>query len=183
MGGPPSSADTARAGTGGLPPRIALIGFMGSGKSTVGRLLAHALGYHFVDLDDRIEAEAGRTIGQIFAEEGEESFRRREAEALESLASEEEVVAAGGGGAPVSAGNQGFFSGVATTFYLEVSFEEFVRRAGSDPARPLLRRGMGELRSLYEARRPIYERLGRRIPTDGRRADEVAQEILEILGR
>jgi shikimate kinase len=171
------------ADPGPLPARIALIGFMGSGKSTVGRLLARELGYGFVDLDDRVEEAAGRTIREIFAEEGEEAFRSLEAQELESLAGEERVVAATGGGAPVPAANRAFFSSDATTFYLEVSFEEFLRRAGSDPARPLLQRGAGELGTLYELRRPIYESLGRRVPTDDRTPDEVVRYILRILGR
>jgi shikimate kinase len=180
MDGP---AHAAAADPGTLPARVALIGFMGSGKSTVGHLLARELGYRFLDLDERIETAAGRTIREIFAEEGEEAFRRLEARALEGLAAEERVVAAVGGGAPVPESNRAFFSRKATTFYLEVSFGEFLRRAGSDPARPLLRRGSAELEILYEKRRPIYESLGFRVPTDGRTPAEVVLEVLRLLGR
>jgi shikimate kinase len=156
---------------------------MGSGKSTVGRLLARRLGYRFVDVDERIESRAGMSIREIFAAEGEEAFRRLESETLEDLAGEERIVAAAGGGAPVPVRNREFFAGAAASFYLEVSFEEFLRRTGSDPARPLLQRGTGELRSLYEQRRPVYESLGRRIPTEGRTPEEIVEEILRVLGR
>jgi shikimate kinase len=152
---------------------------MGSGKSTVGRLLARRLGYRFVDVDERIESRAGMSIREIFAAEGEEAFRRLESETLEDLAGEERIVAAAGGGAPVPE----FVAGAAASLDLEVSFEEFLRRTGSDPARPLLQRGTGELRSLYEQRRPVYESLGRRIPTEGRTPEEIVEEILRVLGR
>lgn len=183
-GGPATAGgrDGDRRGSDRLPARIALIGFMGSGKSTVGALLARELGYSFVDVDERIEREQGRSIRQIFAVEGEELFRRLESEALEILASERRIVAAAGGGAPVRPENHSFFTRAAMTFYLHVSFGEFLRRTGADPARPLLLRGQQELRTLYQGRLAAYERLGRRVPTDGRAPGEVAREILALLG-
>jgi shikimate kinase len=165
------------------PPRIALIGFMGSGKSTVGRLLARELGYRFVDADQLIEKQTGRSIREIFAEKGEEEFRRLESLALEGLSRKRRVVIAAGGGAPIRLENRSFFTGSATTFYLSVSFEEFLRRTGIDPARPLLARGREELQELYNSRRPVYESLGRRIATDGRAPAEVAAEIIAVLQR
>jgi shikimate kinase len=164
------------------PPCVALIGFMGSGKSTIGRLLASRLGYAFVDLDKVIEAESGRSIRELFAEEGEEAFRARESAALASLAGHRNLVLAAGGGAPVSEQNQAYFR-AAATFYLEITFEEFMRRTARSKARPLRRRSIKELKELYELRRPIYEALGPRILTGGRSPQEAVEEILDRLRR
>jgi len=164
------------------PPCVALIGFMGSGKSTIGRLLASRLGYAFVDLDAVIEAESGRSIQELFAEEGEAGFRARESAALASLAGRRNLVLAAGGGAPISEGNRAFFR-AAATFYLEITFEEFLQRTARSSARPLRRRSIEELKALYEQRRPIYEALGPRIPTGGGSPQEAAEEILDQLRR
>jgi shikimate kinase len=154
---------------------------MGSGKTTVGRLLARELDYRFVDTDDLIEARAGKAIRTIFADDGEEAFRRLEHEAFEDLKQEQRVIVAAGGGAPVTPENRSFFREDAATFYLEVPFEEALRRTGADPARPLLARGAEALRALYDRRRPVYEGLGRRIGTAGREPAAVVRDILALL--
>jgi shikimate kinase len=164
------------------PPCVALIGFMGSGKSTIGRLLASRLGYAFVDLDTVIEAESGRSIRELFAEEGEPAFRTRESAALASLAGRRNLVLAAGGGAPIGEGNRAFFR-AAATFYLEITFEEFLERTARSKKRPLRRRSIGELKALYERRRPVYESLGLRISTEGRSPQEAVEEILDRLLR
>jgi shikimate kinase len=161
---------------------VALIGFMGSGKSTIGRLLASRLGYSFVDLDAVIEAESGRSIRELFATEGEEAFRARESAALEALAGRRSLVLAAGGGAPIVERNQSFFR-AAATFHLEISFEEFLKRTARSTERPLRRRSVEELRALYERRRPVYESLGPRISTGGRSPQEAVEEILDLLCR
>jgi shikimate kinase len=167
-------------GSAAWPACVALIGFMGSGKSTIGRLLASRLGYTFVDLDAVIEAESGRSIQELFAEEGEPSFRVRESAALAALADRRSLVVATGGGAPIPEKNQAFFR-AAATFYLEISFEEFLRRTTRSSERPLRGRSAEELRELYERRRPIYEALGARIPTGGRSPQEAVEKILDLL--
>lgn len=164
------------------PSHIALIGFMGAGKSTVGRQLAARLGYDFVDVDQRIEARGGRSIRRIFAESGEEAFRRLESETLRELASRRRVVIASGGGAPARPENGDFFRAVAT-FHLEISFEEFLRRTASSRDRPLRSRSASELRALYEQRLPLYRELGRSIRGEGRSPREIVEEILELLGQ
>jgi shikimate kinase len=165
-----------------LPARVALIGFMGAGKSTVGRQLAARLGYAFVDLDREIEEGSGKAIREIFSEQGEEAFRRLETDALAALASRRRVVVAAGGGAPVQPENRAFFHETAT-FYLEIGFEEFLRRTLANPARPLRGRPEEELRALFERRLPVYLELGQAIRSERRSPREVVEEILERLGQ
>ena len=165
-----------------LPARVALIGFMGAGKSTVGRLLAARLGYAFVDMDQQIEAKSGKPIREIFSEQGEEAFRRLEADALAALASRRRVVIAAGGGAPMREENRAFFRDAAT-FYLEIGFEEFLRRTLANPARPLRTRPAEELSALFERRQPVYRELGEVIRSEGSSPREVVEEILERLGQ
>jgi shikimate kinase len=166
-----------------LPARISLIGFMGSGKTTVGRILARVLGLELIDLDSLIEQGAGASVAQIFAEHGEQAFRDREAHALASLASREGIVVAAGGGAPVQERNREFFERLSTTFYLRVSLATARRRTRSGVARPLLGRGEGAVRALYEKRLPVYRSFGAEVDTEGRTPEEVAGEILRLLGR
>lgn len=163
------------------PHRIALIGFMGSGKTTVGRLVASRLGYRFLDLDVLITENARKSIREIFEEDGEEAFRRIESDALYSVREMNRLVIATGGGAPIRQENQEFFENLAATFYLEVSFKEFINRAGSDPARPLLDRSKKNLEKLYKSRLPIYRSLGQRVITDSRTPQEIGAEILKKL--
>jgi shikimate kinase len=117
---------------------IFLIGFMASGKTTVGRLLAERLEWAFVDLDKLIEDGAGGTVADIFAAEGEEGFRKRETEALREVAQRRKTVIATGGGAPCREENLEAMLGAGRVFWLEVSPEEAVQRAGKASGRPLL---------------------------------------------
>ena len=158
-----------------------MIGFMGSGKTTVGRLVASGLSYRFLDLDVLIMEKAGKSIRKIFDEDGEEAFRRIESDALYSVREMNRLVIAAGGGAPIRQENQEFFENLAVTFYLEVSFKEFLERAGRDSARPLLDQSEEELEKLYRFRLPIYRSLGRRVFTDSRTPQDIAAEILEKL--
>ncbi len=159
---------------------MALIGFMGCGKSTVGRLLAARLGYSFLDLDQWLERRQGRSIRQIFQESGEEAFRDLESSALRELSSRRQAVIAAGGGAPLRQANRGFFR-QASTFYLEISFEEFLRRTAGSPDRPLRGRPVEELARLFEGRLPVYRELGETVVSEGRTPAQVMEEILEKL--
>ncbi len=159
---------------------MALIGFMGCGKTTVGRLLAARLGYPFLDLDQWLEHRQGRSIRQIFQESGEEAFRDLESSALRELSSRRRVVIAAGGGAPLREANRGFFR-QASTFYLEISFEEFLRRTAASADRPLRGRPPEELARLFESRLPVYRELGERVASEGRTPAQVMEEILEKL--
>jgi shikimate kinase len=164
------------------PPRIALIGFMGSGKSTVGRLLARSIGYSFVDTDRMIEEREATTIARIFEERGEEAFRRLEEEALAALEVRTRVVIAAGGGAPLADANRRFFAECCATFHLEVSLQKATARTGGGAGRPLMARGGDAVRALYEERLPVYRALGASVATDGRTPVQVAEEIVSLLG-
>ncbi|MFN2488477.1 MAG: 3-dehydroquinate synthase [Actinomycetota bacterium] len=154
---------------------IVLVGFMGAGKSTVGRLLAARLGMPFVDSDDEIERRAGASIADIFATEGEPGFRRLEREVATDLLGGADAVIALGGGAledPITCGALEW----ATVAYLEVGYGEALRRIGPDGGRPML--AVGDPRALYERRRGLYERVADvTVATDGRRVADIVAEL------
>ena len=162
---------------------IFLIGFMASGKTTVGRLLAERLDWTFVDLDKVIEDAAGQTVEQIFAAEGEAGFRKRETEALIGVAKRRKVVVATGGGAPCRDENVEAMLTEGRVFWLDVSAEEAVRRAGSASGRPLLDReadALAAARKLIERRQPFYKRAHAGVETDGRSPKEIVDDLLMV---
>jgi shikimate kinase len=167
---------------------IFLVGFMGAGKTTVGRLLGESLGWRFEDLDDRIRAREGRSIPEIFAQSGEAEFRRYELAALRELLQEVRfgppTVAALGGGA--FAQNEVIDlleeSGSLTVF-LDAPLEELWQRCSRDETeRPLLRQP-GEFEQLYQKRRPYYLRAQLRVETGSRALDKIVEEIKGSLPR
>jgi len=160
---------------------IVLCGFMGCGKSTVGRVLARRLGCDFIDMDSYIEARAGRAIPQIFSEDGEEGFRELEHRAARELAAKENTVVASGGGALLFARNVQAFSPCAVVF-LDVPFEVCYRRI-RDSSRPLVRQNSREaMLALYERRRPLYLRAAS-LRVAGELAPEAAADaVLSGLG-
>lgn len=143
--------------------RIVLTGFMGSGKSTTGRLVAEGLGWRFVDLDILIEERSGSTVPEIFARWGEERFRALEAEALAAALSEEKIVLALGGGAPESAASRALLENAPATeiIHLTAPFELLLERCAAqarDPqatARPNLA-DHSAARLRFERRGPLY---------------------------
>jgi shikimate kinase len=169
---------------------VVLIGFMGAGKSCVGRALAAALRWEFEDLDEWIEENTGRTITDIFRDSGEAEFRRLEHAALKSLARESglrgECVIALGGGAFIQEANSKLIEawGVPTVF-LDAEVEELWNRcqvqalnAGSE--RPLLK-DRKQFRALYELRRPQYLKASLRQRTGGKPVAQVVAELIEAL--
>lgn len=164
-----------------LPERISLIGFMGAGKTTVGRMLARRIGYEFYDLDQLIEKKQGQTIKAIFARQGEGYFRRLETETLNSLVSCPRVVIATGGGACARSENRRFFRQDSFTVYLEVSFPGFLKRTAGDPVRPLLRKTVEELKELYSQRLTAYRGSGITVTTDGKAPRQITAEVLRLL--
>jgi shikimate kinase len=164
---------------------VFLIGFMASGKTTVGRLLAAALGFRFVDLDDRIVEAAGAPIPEIFARHGEAGFRARERDALRAAAGDRRVVFATGGGAPCFGDNLATMRAAGRLVALEVSAEEAVRRAGRGSGRPLLDGAANPLdaaAALLNERARFYAQAEVRVRTEGRTPDAVVAEIVERLG-
>lgn len=170
-------------GAGGLPERVVLVGFMAAGKSTVGRALAGRLGYPFVDLDARIERREGRTVPEIFREDGEDEFRRLEAEATRRLDDREPLVLAAGGGWMARPELRDRWPD-AVRVWLRVGPEEVLRRIGDQvESRPVLDAGSParSVRAIMESRRPHYSRAELHVDTDGRTPEEVADRIMEAL--
>ena len=137
---------------------VFLVGLMGAGKTTVGRLLAKRLDKQFVDADHEIEQRTGVKIPVIFELEGEAGFRAREESLIEELTGLENVVLATGGGAVLSGRNRRNLRGRGTVIYLRANIDELWRRTGRDKNRPLLKTDnpRAKLRELVEVRDPLY---------------------------
>jgi shikimate kinase len=163
--------------------RIYLIGYMGSGKSTLGRRMANKLNIQFVDMDDYLEERNYKTIPQIFAEEGEESFRLKERKALEELSEFTDVVIATGGGAPCFFDNINLMNQSGKTIFLDLEPKILAYRLQhSKTERPLIYgKSKNELihfiEEMLQKRRPFYEQAKYRI-TD---PDIDPEELLEII--
>ncbi|MFB7458729.1 MULTISPECIES: shikimate kinase [unclassified Streptomyces] len=163
-------------------PVVVLVGPMGVGKSTVGRMLADRLGLAYRDVDDDIVAEQGRSIAEIFVDEGEPFFRAAEKEAVRRALAEHDGVLALGGGAILDPDTRALISALPV-LYLSMDVEEAVRRTGLNVARPLLAvNPRKQWRELMEARRHLYEEVAAAVvPTDGRSPEEVTQAALDAL--
>jgi shikimate kinase len=165
---------------------VFLVGFMGAGKTSVGRALSKRLGWDFEDLDDRIQAREKRTIEKIFERSGEAYFRGAEHEALRELifglGSSPRVIALGGG-AFVQARNARLLAeGGFLTIFLDAPIEELFRRCQQEPVERPLRRDLQQFRELNEQRRPSYLKAALRIETSGKDIEMVAAEAARCLG-
>lgn len=167
----------------GTAPVIFLVGFMGTGKTVVGRALAERLGVPFADLDARVEAEAGRSVAALFEEEGEAAFRAREARALRTLeaAFPQGLVVATGGGVGADPAHQAWMSGHGRTVWLDASLPAIESRVQRDGSRPLFGDRAAVAR-LLEARRPAYARAEVRIDTTELDPPRAAKAIARALG-
>ncbi|WP_030769625.1 shikimate kinase [Streptomyces sp. NRRL F-2664] len=163
-------------------PLVVLVGPMGSGKSTVGALLAARLGVPYRDTDADIVTAQGRPISDIFVDEGEPYFRELERQAVAAAVAEHTGVLALGGGAVLDEGTRALLAGRPVA-YLSMDVEEAVRRVGLGAARPLLAvNPRRQWRELMEARRPLYTEVARVVvATDDRTPEEVAQAVLDAL--
>jgi shikimate kinase len=166
---------------------VFLVGFMGAGKSSVGRALSRQLGWPFEDLDERIQAREGLSIERIFRQSGEAEFRRAEHAALRELLSElgnSPRIVALGGGAFVQEHNVALLEERrATVIFLDAPVEELFRRCQNEELeRPLRGNDLEAFRQLYEARRPHYAIARLRIETAGKDIDNIAAEIKVSLG-
>ena len=165
---------------------VFLVGFMGAGKTTVGRALSRRLGLPFEDLDDRIQQREGKTIEQIFRESGEVEFRKAETtalrELLEEMGSSFRVVALGGG-AFVQSGNAALLEQAEVhSVFLDAPVEELLRRCEEEQKERPLRQDPKQFRELYERRRLSYIRATVRVETQGKDVDTVAAEVACSLG-
>lgn len=162
------------------PARIALVGFMGSGKTTVGRLLAERLGYDFVDSDDEIVSRSGLSVGDLFRLHGEAFFRELETDAVRRLLQASGRVLATGGGAFVQPACAEEILSRAFTVHLSCDFSEAFRRAASQGGRPLVDRGETEVASLYAERKDKYSRAHAAVDTTNRSPEEVVTDLLRL---
>jgi shikimate kinase len=164
---------------------IYLVGMMGAGKSTVGRMLARRLKLRFVDSDHEIEARCGVRIPVIFEIEGEAGFRAREAQALAEIVALPGIVLATGGGVVLLPENRRRLAAHGTVVYLRATPEHLYERVRQDRNRPLLATGdpLTRLRELYRARDPLYREVADLIVDTGRQSVQVlARGLLEQLG-
>jgi shikimate kinase len=166
-------------------PGVVLVGFMGSGKSSVGRILARRCGAPFVDVDERIESAAGSPIRELFAREGEPAFREREKAALLEVLSVKGCVIATGGGAFADEENRDLLRSYAPVVYLEAAVETLLERLAGDLGRPLLRGEDREevVRELLSRRVPGYRTADVTVRTDGRTVEEVAGQVEDWIDR
>ena len=162
---------------------IALVGLMGVGKSTIGRRLAQALELPFRDADQEIEAAAGRSIPEIFAERGEAEFRAGERRVIGRLLQEPRHVLATGGGAFMDPQTRGLMKERAITVWLKADLEVLVRRVGRKTTRPLLvgRDAREVLQELMDSRYPVYAEADITVMTDERPAGAAVDAILAAL--
>jgi shikimate kinase len=164
-------------------PGIYLVGFMGSGKTTIGRLLAERLGWHFTDLDDEIEVRQGASIAEIFDQRGEQEFRRIETEALcervRSIERGRATVVALGGGAFVQPSNFDLVENHGVTIWLDCPIETVRRRVAQASHRPLARDAR-RLEDLYKERQPAYAQADYRIPIQSDEPSVAVEAVLDL---
>lgn len=161
--------------------RIVLTGFMGSGKSTVGRLIAQKLGWGFVDVDDVIEEEAGATIADLFVQHGEADFRDREHSTITRLLSQDALVLALGGGAIERTATRDLLLNTpgALLVHLDVQLSTTLKRCqGTEHVRPVLA-DQANLALRYERRLPLYRTAHVSIVVDDLTPDQVADAVVK----
>lgn len=170
------------------PKMIYLIGPMGAGKSTIGRMLAQKMGLSFLDIDREIEERSGVSIAWIFDKEGEEGFRQRETAVIKELSEQsEKYVIATGGGSILRLENQKIMAATGFVVFLETSVDTQVERTSKDKRRPLLQNGADRrkvLEEIYQKRLPIYQSLSDlTVNTDAGTQYLVIQQIIDSINK
>jgi shikimate kinase len=160
-------------------PNLILVGLMGCGKSSIGRILSARLGCPYRDVDALIEKEQGRSIVEIFAKEGEAHFRGLEREMIRRIADERGIIVSIGGGAFVDPENRAALKEAGITVYLRAEPEVLYERVRHSSHRPLLAGddGLAKLRALLEAREPAYREAHCTIETDAMSSLDVARAL------
>jgi shikimate kinase len=167
-----------------MDTNIVLIGFMGSGKSSVGRRLANRLKREFLDSDELTSVRAGKTISEIFETEGEERFRELETEELQRLADSSGIVLATGGGSILRKQNRELLRTIGTVLWLHADPEILFERATRNRKRPLLEveNPRGTFRSLLESRMPLYrETASLTVEASGLSHEQTVERIIRAL--
>ena len=163
---------------------VFLVGLMGAGKTTIGRILARKLGLRFIDSDHEIEARTGASIPWIFEIEGEQSFRRREAEVIRELTAQQGIVLATGGGAILNPDSRAYLQARGTVIYLRASVNSILARTAHDKNRPLLQTAdpRKKLEELMALRDPLYQQVAHMVIDTGRpNVQSMVQTILTEL--
>jgi shikimate kinase len=167
-----------------MAEHVFIVGMMGSGKTTIGRLLAERLGWRHLDSDEQVERDTGQTVPEIFAQRGEPAFRAAEARALAAAAlADTPTVVSVAGGAVLDAGNRQVLRRGGVIVWLRARVETLAQRVGDGAGRPLLGDDpAAALRRLYAQRRPVYEELAQVVvDVDGVDARTVADRVLAAL--
>lgn len=162
---------------------IILIGFMGTGKTSVGKCLARELNLKFIDTDDLIEKEAGICINEIFAKFGEEYFRRLESKVIAEVSSDENMIIATGGGAVINPANLLALKKNGILVCLTASIDAILSRVGSGDERPLISGGdkREKISNILKSREPFYKKADVIVDTTTKSIKEVVEEILKIV--
>ncbi|MDD2717008.1 MAG: shikimate kinase [Candidatus Wallbacteria bacterium] len=164
-----------------MKDKVFLVGFMGCGKTTVGKLLAKKMGRPFFDVDREVEQNEGKKVSEIFAESGEEHFRSLETEWIKSVCKGKKAVVSGGGGCFCRPQNREIIKKNCTTVYLEAEFETLLERILKDNDRPLAQ-NLEELHSLFDQRIQDYEKTDFSVRIDDRSPLEIVEEIIKVIG-
>jgi shikimate kinase len=160
---------------------IAIIGLMGSGKSTIGALLAKKIRLNFVDIDEEIEKRTNTTISEIFKKKGEPFFRKLETTTIEEFATKSNQIISTGGGAVQNEQNLKILQQNSTLIYLKTSLNVIFERIKNETQRPLLQNSdpLGTLQELLEKRQKNYEKADIIVDTDNKTTDEIVNEIIK----
>lgn len=163
-------------------PNIVLVGFMGTGKTSVGRRLATQFRMRYVDTDDIIERDSGRRISNIFEEDGEAAFRELESEAVLKVSKQHNSVISTGGGVVLKEANMIALKQNGVVFCLTATPEEIYRRVGHQTHRPLLQipDPLAKIQSMLAERRPYYEEADYMVRTTGRSFSEIIAHIKRV---
>jgi shikimate kinase len=166
----------------GPRPTVVLVGPMGAGKSTVGRLVAESLGVGFLDTDEAVEHRTGRTVAELFVDEGEAYFRQLEREAVADALATHDGVLALGGGAVLDSDTREQLADHRVVF-LRVGLSDAAQRVGLGVSRPLLLGNVrGRIKQLLDERTPVYESVSAHVvDTDGVTAEEVAEQVRALV--